>query len=150
VAAELQPPAAASGRRNQSAWTFLKACFTDIAGSPDRIFKLRHYPLLWLFLGDKQMPRPNLASMSVDELLKLRDDISRALYRKANELRSQLSMLGHHAPRGSLKGRKVPPKYRSPLGETWAGRGARPRWLVAAIKRGKKADDFLIAKRRRP
>ena len=49
---------------------------------------------------------------------------------------------------GPLKGRKVPPKYRSPSGETWAGRGARPRWLVAAIKRGKKVEDFLIDRRR--
>ena len=46
----------------------------------------------------------------------------------------------------ALKGRKVPPKYRGPSGETWAGRGARPRWLVAAIKGGKKLDDFLIDK----
>lgn len=89
------------------------------------------------------MPKSSLSSMSVDELLKLRDDIGRALDRKANELRSQLSMLGH-APTGSMKGSKVPPKYRSPSGETWAGRGARPRWLVAAIKRGKKVEDFLI------
>jgi DNA-binding protein H-NS len=47
---------------------------------------------------------------------------------------------------GALKGMKVPPKYRGPSGETWAGRGARPRWLVAAIKGGKKLDDFLIDK----
>jgi len=40
----------------------------------------------------------------------------------------------------ALKGRKVPPKYRGPSGETWAGRGARPRWG------GKKLDDFLIDK----
>ena len=46
----------------------------------------------------------------------------------------------------SLKGRKVPPKYRAPSGETWAGRGGRPGWLVAAIKGGKKLDDFLIEK----
>jgi DNA-binding protein H-NS len=46
----------------------------------------------------------------------------------------------------ALKGMKVPPKYRSSSGETWAGRGARPRWLVAAIKGGKKLDDFLIDK----
>jgi DNA-binding protein H-NS len=46
----------------------------------------------------------------------------------------------------ALKGMKVPPKYRGPSGETWAGRGARPRWLVAAIKDGKKIDDFLIDK----
>jgi DNA-binding protein H-NS len=94
------------------------------------------------------MPKPNLASMSVDALLKLREDIDKALDHKANELRSQLSMLGVQR-RGSLKGRKVPPKYRSPSGETWAGRGARPRWLVAALKRGKKIENFLIAKRRR-
>jgi DNA-binding protein H-NS len=99
------------------------------------------------------MPKPNLSAMSVDALLKLRDDINKALGRKANELRSQLSMLGYAAAnkmgrRGSLKGKKVPPKYRSPSGETWAGRGARPRWLVAAIKRGKKTEDFLIKRRR--
>ena len=45
-----------------------------------------------------------------------------------------------------MKGRKVPPKYRSRSGETWAGRGAKPTWLVAAIKGGKRLDDFLIDK----
>ena|SRR6516162_3905964 len=40
------------------------------------------------------MPQPNLSSMSVDALLKLRDDINKILDRRANELRSQLSMLG--------------------------------------------------------
>ena len=45
-----------------------------------------------------------------------------------------------------MKGKKVPPKYRGASGETWAGRGARPRWLVAAIKGGKKLEDFLINK----
>src|SRR5262245_3527072 len=49
-------------------------------------------------------------------------------------------------PGGEPGGRKVPPKYRSSSGETWAGRGARPRWLVAAIKGGKKLDDSLIVK----
>jgi DNA-binding protein H-NS len=52
----------------------------------------------------------------------------------------------HYQRKASLKGKKVPPKYRSPSGETWAGRGQKPRWLVAAIKRGKKLDDFLIDK----
>ena len=93
------------------------------------------------------MPKPNLSAMSVDALLKLRDEINKILGRKANELRSQLSMLDVQR-RGPPKGRKVPPKYRSPSGETWAGRGARPRWLVAAIKRGKKVEDFLIKRRR--
>jgi DNA-binding protein H-NS len=97
------------------------------------------------------MPRPtNLSSMSIDALVKMREDINQILDRKANELRNQLSMLDGGVaarPKGSLKGKKVPPKYRSPSGETWAGRGARPRWLVAAIKRGKKVEDFLIKRR---
>src|SRR5215471_11353571 len=29
---------------------------------------------------------------------------------------------------------------RGPLGQTWAGRGAKTRWLVAAIKGGRKLD----------
>jgi DNA-binding protein H-NS len=90
--------------------------------------------------------------MSIDALVRLRQDINKILDRKAHELRSQLSRLGDAADyrqKGSLKGRKVPPKYRSPSGETWAGRGAKPRWLVAALKRGKKMDDFLIKRRRR-
>ena len=42
---------------------------------------------------------------------------------------------------------KVAAKYRNPddPSETWAGRGLKPRWLAAAIKSGKKMDDFLIA-----
>ena len=44
----------------------------------------------------------------------------------------------------SLKGKKVPPKYRSPSGETWAGRGVKPRWMVEALKKGKKIESFLI------
>jgi len=100
------------------------------------------------------MPRPNLSAMSVNELLRLREDINEVLDRKANELRSQLSMLGLQrkgplkGTASPLKGTKVPAKYRSPSGETWAGRGARPRWLVAAIGKGKKVEDFLIKRRR--
>jgi hypothetical protein len=37
----------------------------------------------------------NLASMSVEELLKLRDDVVHALNRRAEELRDQLSQLGN-------------------------------------------------------
>ena len=39
---------------------------------------------------------------------------------------------------------KVKPKYRNKKGETWAGRGKLPRWMVAELKAGKKKDDFLI------
>jgi DNA-binding protein H-NS len=97
------------------------------------------------------MPKPNLSSMSVDALLNLREDINKILDGKVNELRRQLSMLdgkAEYKQRGKLKGTKVPPKYRDRSGNTWAGRGAKPRWLVAAIKRGKKVEDFLIKKRK--
>jgi DNA-binding protein H-NS len=94
----------------------------------------------------------NLASMSVDDLLQLRDEVGRVLSRKAGELQQQLAALGadvggrggRGGRRSAMKGRTVPPKYRGPGGETWAGRGARPRWLAALLKEGRKLDEFAI------
>lgn len=44
------------------------------------------------------------------------------------------------------KGRKVKPKYRNPddAGQTWTGRGKRPRWFVDALAAGRKDKDLLI------
>jgi len=97
------------------------------------------------------MPRINLSGMTVEALMDLRQRIDETLHRRRAELQQQLAALGvtrvvRRGGGSALKGRKVPPKYRGPSGETWAGRGAKPRWLVAAIKRGKKLDDFLIDK----
>ena len=98
------------------------------------------------------MPKTNLGSMSVEQLLQLRDDVGKELIRKTVVLRSQLARLGGEiaSSRGRagsiLRGKKVPPKYRDRAGNTWAGRGAKPRWLVAAIKEGKKLEDFAIEK----
>jgi DNA-binding protein H-NS len=104
------------------------------------------------------MARPsNLSLMSIDALFKLRDDVSAALSRKTDELKSQLLRLtggggtvGNgklSVKRRSTKGKKVAPKYRDPAtGDTWAARGATPRWLVARLKQGKKLADFLIDK----
>lgn len=41
---------------------------------------------------------------------------------------------------------RVLPKYRNPSSpsETWSGRGKVPRWLVVALDRGHKMDDFRI------
>ena len=46
------------------------------------------------------------------------------------------------------KGKKLAPKYRHPeTGETWAGRGVHPTWIVKYLKkRGNKLDDLLIKK----
>jgi DNA-binding protein H-NS len=111
---------------------------------------------------EANMAGVNIKSLDVDQLLSLRDDIDKRLSEKRRDLEKQLSRLASDAGRGraianlrlagagrrtsAMKGRKVPPKYRGPGGETWAGRGAQPRWLSAALKEGKKLEDFLIEK----
>jgi DNA-binding protein H-NS len=96
------------------------------------------------------MPNVNLSRMTVAALMDLREQVDETLLKRRAEIETQLARMdGARVVQGrgsSLKGRKVPPKYRGPKGETWAGRGARPRWLVAAMKGGKKIDDFLIDK----
>ena len=43
------------------------------------------------------------------------------------------------------KGRKAPIKYRDKkTGDAWSGRGLKPRWLVAALKSGRKLEDFAV------
>jgi DNA-binding protein H-NS len=47
--------------------------------------------------------------------------------------------------RSKMAGKKVPPKYRNKAtGDTWSGRGLKPRWLADAIAAGKKLSDFAI------
>jgi DNA-binding protein H-NS len=90
--------------------------------------------------------------MDVASLFDLRKQVEDALSGQRAKLEKQLAAIGGSVAssgkrRGSgIRGRKVAPKYRSPDGETWAGRGARPRWLVAALKEGKKLESFLIEK----
>ena len=96
------------------------------------------------------MPKPNLSSASVDALLKLRDEIEEVLAHRAALLREELSKLGLGSKgkvRGSsLKGRKVPVKFRDRSGNTWAGRGAQPVWLREKLKAGAKLEDFAVHK----
>jgi DNA-binding protein H-NS len=100
----------------------------------------------------------NLAGMDFQALLDLRDQVDEAMSGYRSTLERQLAALGGSVAafggkvargmRGSaMKGRKVAAKYKGPDGELWAGRGATPRWLVAAMKEtGKKREDFLIDK----
>jgi DNA-binding protein H-NS len=113
------------------------------------------------------MKSPNLKVMSFDDILDLRERIDDHLSKLATSIRSDLAekiarldRVTGKAGRGpapsrrgrSLKGRKVPPKYRNPKNssETWAGRGATPRWLTAFIKQGRKLNEFLIDKSAAP
>ena len=100
----------------------------------------------------------NLKSMSIDKLSKLSEQVAAALNAKVIEERravqDQLSKLDRLAAGGSrgkgVRGRPrgaVAPKYRNPENpaETWAGRGLKPRWIAAALKTGKKLEDFSIS-----
>jgi DNA-binding protein H-NS len=110
------------------------------------------------------MKKFNLESMSVDDLWSLHEQIpeilSARITSEKRELEKRLAVLGRG--RGAVEGndislsynangkarRKYPrvlPKYRNPVtSETWSGRGKTPRWLVAAIKTGRKIEDFKI------
>ena len=99
--------------------------------------------------------------MDVDALLTLRADVEKALGERSRDLQRQLALLGSEVgkrrgrppgqpgQRSAMKGVKVPPKYRGPGGETWAGRGATPRWLAALLKEGHSVEEFAIAKGRK-
>ena len=98
-----------------------------------------------------------LKSMSIDKLSELRKQVDAAIDAKVIEERravqDQLGKLerlaaGGMRSKGAQGGPRgaVAPKYRNPENpaETWAGRGLKPRWLAAALKTGKKIEDFSI------
>lgn len=52
--------------------------------------------------------------------------------------------LGLKKPRSGSK-KPVSPKFRNQAtGETWSGRGLRPKWLKAALLDGRKLEDFAL------
>jgi DNA-binding protein H-NS len=105
-----------------------------------------------------------LDQMALAELVQLRDEVQSALSGRIEmerrELQSKLAEIeklqsgskasGRGNKRlagvGKAKGRKAAPKYRGPNGETWAGRGLAPKWLVELEAKGKKRGQYLIKK----
>jgi DNA-binding protein H-NS len=102
----------------------------------------------------------DLEAMSVDNLWSLHERISGMLSTRIkaekHELEKRLAILSRGlagqpgvlgAP-GEKPRRRYPvvlPKYRNPqTSETWSGRGKRPRWLTAAMKSGRKIEEFRI------
>lgn len=99
-------------------------------------------------------------SMAFNELVKAKAKIDAELELRAAKERSslieaigRLRRLSATTSNGNgkgrphaLKGRKLPPLYRNPKNgaETWAGRGNKPRWLITALKGGKKLETFAI------
>lgn len=101
--------------------------------------------------------RDNFKSMSTDQLWalhkKITADLSARMIAERNALELRLKQIQRgveiqHAM-SSTERRPYPrvvPKFRNPdrPSETWAGRGKKPLWLTAQLKRGKRIDDFLI------
>src|ERR1700704_6654742 len=109
------------------------------------------------------MKKIDLEAMSIDDLWSLHEKISGILSARITsekrELEKRLAVLnrGRDVIEGASQSynsngkarRKYPrvfPKYRNPQtpSETWSGRGKQPRWLAAAIKTGRKIEDFRI------
>ena len=101
------------------------------------------------------MPAVSLKNVDVFALLKLRREVENTLTERGRDLERQIVLLGEGRKRpgrpagrtgraSALRGVKVAPKYRGPGGETWAGRGATPRWLAVLLKEGHSLEDFLI------
>lgn len=105
--------------------------------------------------------KAELEAMSLDHLWSLHEEITAILAERIEaekrELEKRLAVLsrGVGSPadssdllRAEKPRRKYPrvlPKYRNPkTAETWSGRGKLPRWLVAAMKSGKKIEEFRI------
>jgi DNA-binding protein H-NS len=104
------------------------------------------------------MKNINFESLSLEELLDIRDYANSVLQKRIGKERQEIEKtlarlssldvggVRRGRPPGVRKGQKLPPKFRNPeTGETWAGRGARPRWLQAMLKKGRKLDEFSVA-----
>jgi DNA-binding protein H-NS len=78
----------------------------------------------------------SLDRMSLSELIKAKADVEIAIFARMNEVKV--------SRRAATSKRRA--SFRNPKNpdETWGGRGRRPFWLIAALKRGKKLSDFAI------
>ena len=101
------------------------------------------------------MKARHLSKKSIDELWTLHEEVVRVLSSKISEEKARLDkrlrelQLQTTATSDAPAKRPYPPvlpKFRNPArpSETWAGRGKRPRWLVAQLKSGRRIEDFRI------
>jgi DNA-binding protein H-NS len=104
------------------------------------------------------MARVNVDRMTVKELLDLEAKLQKAIAlarerERANVKREMTALAEKHGftPRelfgGRGKGKSVAPKYANPddPSQTWAGRGRKPLWLVAKMKKkGVKLKQFAL------
>ena len=101
----------------------------------------------------------DLDIMTYAQLLALEERIQKAIQKRKSEdakaVKEQMAALAEKAgfsmaelfgnKRGGKRG-PVAVKYRNPKNpnETWTGRGRKPNWLNAELKRGAKAESFAV------
>ena len=103
----------------------------------------------------------DLSPMSIKELKDLirraTSEIAKKEKAKVHEARAKVAEIANEygiavenllktATRGRGSRGKAAPKYRNPknASQTWAGRGRKPSWLEAELKKGRKLEDFAI------
>ena len=103
------------------------------------------------------MARPNLEKMSLKQLLDLESQVKSAIAstreRDRAEVKKAIAELAEkrgfslqELMGGRGKGKVSIAKYANPedASQTWTGRGRKPNWLVAKLKRGASMSDFAI------
>jgi DNA-binding protein H-NS len=103
------------------------------------------------------MAVPRVERMSLKELLALQVKLEKAIAEAKERERATLKAeMEEKAARAGFsvqevfglkrKGRKPSAKYINPENpdETWAGRGRKPLWLVAKLKKGAKLEHFSV------
>ena len=101
---------------------------------------------------------PNISDLSYSQLAELLQRVEATMAERkaeeAREVKAQLQALAEKSgftvgelfgKRGGKRGAAVV-KYRNPknLEETWSGRGRKPNWLVAELKKGAKIESFSV------
>jgi len=101
--------------------------------------------------------------MSLAELLKQKADLERQIASAQSESRSKAiadvrALMAQHgltsadlivaarktSRAGGGTSKPVAAKYKDDQGNSWSGRGLKPKWLAAALATGKKIDDFAV------
>ncbi len=107
--------------------------------------KAEGYNLLELFTGKTAGAKKTTAQTATAKKTTKKTAKKVAAKKTAKKATQKVAKAGK-AEKTAKAVKKVAPKYRNPddQQDTWSGRGRKPLWMVAQLKKGKKAEEFLI------
>ncbi|MCI5164659.1 MAG: H-NS histone family protein [Candidatus Electrothrix sp. GM3_4] len=102
----------------------------------------------------------SIENKPLDELIKLRDDLNKLITKRQREKKKELKqqfqemakkeglsvddiLTPSSSKKGTKKGNKAPIKYEKD-GNTWAGRGRKPKWVNELVESGGDIEDYLV------